>query len=238
MLRIAVNFVTGILLSDRNTTTLTMVDIFSKAVHFILLPKLHSAEYTGDLLVWHVFLLHGFPRDIVSDLGPQFTSQVWRAFYGVLGSWVSLSSGYHSQSRKPDPGDTLQCVTVQHQSSWSSLLPWVEDASNSLVSATTRMSPFMACLGYSNRVGWVGGGGGGSALSNWVTAGVCGNGSVVSSMCSSSQSQRQAWTPLLALHLTIYLPPPLNLIISLPLSTLFSIVVIIKCLPVECMFTN
>ncbi|KAI3356325.1 hypothetical protein L3Q82_017558, partial [Scortum barcoo] len=36
--------------------------------------------------------------DIVSDRGPQFTSQVWTAFCKALGATPSLSSGYHPQS--------------------------------------------------------------------------------------------------------------------------------------------
>lgn len=218
MLHIAVNFVTGILLSDRNTTTLTMVDIFFKAVHFILLPKLHSAEDTGDLLVWHVFLLHRLPRDIVSDIGPQFTSQVWRAFNGVLGSWVSLSSGYHSQSNSQTERINQTLETPYNLWLFNTSHPGVRSCPALNMPTTLWCRPPLGCLpSWPALVTQTG-------LGNWVTAGVCGNGSVVSSMCSSSQSQRQAWTPLL--------------IISLPLSTLFSIVVIIKCLPVDCMFTN
>ncbi|KAK3565999.1 hypothetical protein QTP86_024205 [Hemibagrus guttatus] len=41
---------------------------------------------------------YGLPEDIVSDRGPQFTSQVWQAFCNQLGLNISLSSGYHTQS--------------------------------------------------------------------------------------------------------------------------------------------
>lgn len=49
---------------DKNTTTLTLVDHFSKAVQFIPLIKLPSASETSELLVRHVLHLHGFPKDI------------------------------------------------------------------------------------------------------------------------------------------------------------------------------
>lgn len=77
---IAVDFVTGLPPSEGNTTILTIVDRFSKSAHFIALQKLLSAREAADRLVNHVLKLHGIPLDIVSDRGPQFTSQVWRSF--------------------------------------------------------------------------------------------------------------------------------------------------------------
>ena len=77
---IAVDFVTGPPLSAGNMTILNIVDRFSKGLHFVPLSKLPSALETADLLTQHVFRLHGLPLDIVSDRGPQFTSQVWKAF--------------------------------------------------------------------------------------------------------------------------------------------------------------
>lgn len=95
---IAVDFVTGLPLSEGNDTILTVVDRFSKAVHFVPLPKLRSALETANLLINHVFRLHGITLDIVSDRGPQFTSQVWKTFCKALGATPSLTSGYHPQS--------------------------------------------------------------------------------------------------------------------------------------------
>ena len=51
--------------SDSNTLTLTVVDWFSKSVHFIPLVKLPSALETANLLVQRVFCLHGMPQDPV-----------------------------------------------------------------------------------------------------------------------------------------------------------------------------
>ena len=41
---------------------MTVVDRFSKMVHFIALPKLPSVAETADLLVTHVVRLHGPPE--------------------------------------------------------------------------------------------------------------------------------------------------------------------------------
>lgn len=83
-----VDFVTGLPPSEDHHVILTVVDrfSFSKSALFILLPKLLVAAETGELLVQHVFRFHGIPRDIVSNHGPQFFSQVWRAFCSALGA--------------------------------------------------------------------------------------------------------------------------------------------------------
>lgn len=77
---IALDFVTGLPPSSGNTAILSMVDRFSKAVHFISLPKLPSARETARVVVDHVFRIHGLPEDMVSDRGPQFVSHFWREF--------------------------------------------------------------------------------------------------------------------------------------------------------------
>ena len=56
---IALDFVTGLPTSNHNTTILTIIDRFSKAVHFIPLPKLPSASGTAHLLIQHIVRLHG-----------------------------------------------------------------------------------------------------------------------------------------------------------------------------------
>lgn len=75
---IAVDFVTGLPSSAGNTVILTVVDRFSKAARFIPLPKLPSARETAQIVVDHIFKIHGLPSDIVSDRGPQFYSYNYR----------------------------------------------------------------------------------------------------------------------------------------------------------------
>ncbi|KAL4007857.1 hypothetical protein ACER0C_001709 [Sarotherodon galilaeus] len=151
---VALDFVTGLPRSSGHSVILTIVDRFSKAAHFVPLPKLPSALETAHLLVVHVFRLHGIPRDIVSDRGPQFVSRVWRGFCAALGVGVSLSSGYHPQSNGQTERTNQQlesalcCVVSANPASWSSHLSWVEYAHNSLTSSATGFSPFEVWLGY------------------------------------------------------------------------------------------
>ena len=62
--------------------------------HYIPLVVLPSPSETIYLLTLHVFQLYGLSSDIVSDCGPQFTSQDWQAFCKEFGTTFSLTSGY------------------------------------------------------------------------------------------------------------------------------------------------
>uniref|UniRef100_A0A8D3E3V3 Gypsy retrotransposon integrase-like protein 1 n=1 Tax=Scophthalmus maximus TaxID=52904 RepID=A0A8D3E3V3_SCOMX len=149
---ISLDFVTGLPPSKCYTAILTVVDRFSKMAHFVPLVKLPSAKETAQLIIHHVFRLHGLPIDVVSDRGPQFTSVFWREFCEQLGASVSLSSGFHPQSngqmeRKNQEMETaLRCMTSRNPSSWSQLLPWVEYAHNTLTSSATGAFPLSECI--------------------------------------------------------------------------------------------
>uniref|UniRef100_A0A4W5P1G0 Integrase catalytic domain-containing protein n=1 Tax=Hucho hucho TaxID=62062 RepID=A0A4W5P1G0_9TELE len=151
---ISMDFVTGLPASEGNTVVLVVVDRFSKAAHFIPLPKLPSAKETADLILQNVVRIHGTPVDIVSDRGPQFMSRYWKAFWSLLGSSVSLSSGFHPQSNgqtewiNQELEKYLCCFTSHQPSSWSRFLLWAELAHNTLRSSSTGLSPFKCQFGF------------------------------------------------------------------------------------------
>ena len=60
---LALDFVSGLPLSEGNTVVLTVVDRFSKFAHFLPLTKLPSATETANILVKEVFRKHGLPGD-------------------------------------------------------------------------------------------------------------------------------------------------------------------------------
>ena len=103
---ISLDFVTGLPPSAGNTTICTVVDRFTKMTHFIPMPKSPSAKETAEALLSHVFRLHGFPRDVVSDRGPQFVSQFWKEFCSLIGATPGLTSGYHPQANGQSEGST------------------------------------------------------------------------------------------------------------------------------------
>ena len=145
---ITLGFVTGLPTSNHNPTILTIIDRFSKAVHFIPLPKLPSASKTAQLLITHIVRLHGIPSNIVSDGGPQFSARFWKVFCTLIGTTVSLSSGFHPQTngqteRANQAMETvLRCLCSNNPVSWSRQLPWEKYGINSHTSAAPKLSPF------------------------------------------------------------------------------------------------
>ncbi len=127
-----------------------VVDRFSKAAHFISLPKLSSAKETALVVVDHIFRIHGLPKDVVSDRGPQF----WKEFSRLMGASASLTSGFNPQTNgqseraNQDLDLMLHCLASQNPASWSQQLTWAEYAYNKLPVAATGMSPFQSSIGY------------------------------------------------------------------------------------------
>jgi hypothetical protein len=53
---------------------MVVVDWFNKMAHFIPTKEIAMAQEMGRLFFTHVFKHHGFPKDIVLDRDPKFTS--------------------------------------------------------------------------------------------------------------------------------------------------------------------
>ena len=89
-----------------------------------------------ELVLHHVFRLHGLHTDVVSDRGPQFTSIFWREFCRLVGASVSLSSGFHPQSNgqterlNQDLETTLRYLVKSNPASWSDQPVWVESGAD------------------------------------------------------------------------------------------------------------
>ncbi|KAM9994362.1 hypothetical protein ACTFIZ_007595 [Dictyostelium cf. discoideum] len=63
----------------------------SKMVHIVPCHKTIDAEHTAQLLLNHVFRLHGYPRTIVSDRDPRFLSDIWERWAKTMDSKLKMT---------------------------------------------------------------------------------------------------------------------------------------------------
>lgn len=101
-------------------------------------------------------LLHhnGIPEDIVSDRGPQFTSQVFKAFGAKLYVSLSLASAYHPQSNSlterinQEVSKALCLLCKDKPTHWATHLVRAEYGIKARINLVTQMSPFQCVLGF------------------------------------------------------------------------------------------
>ena len=154
---ISIDFVTDLpLTSGRKDTILTIVDKATRMVHLVPCRKNITAVATAQLLWQHVVKLHGVPRAIYSDRGPQFTAASWQELWRLTGTGLKYSSAYHPQTQgvvermNAVVSQTLRCLIHQmnEMKQWEILLPTVELVINSLPNSSTGFSPFYLNYGY------------------------------------------------------------------------------------------
>ena len=154
---LSMDFITGLPWSNGYNAILVVVCRLTKMRHFVPCRDTTSAEQLAELFLRHVHRLHGLPRSIVSDRGPQFVSRLWSTLCSRLGIAVKLSTPYHPQT----DGQTerangvleqyLRAYVNYLQDDWEEMLHLAEFAMNNQASETTGISPFFANYGYDPR---------------------------------------------------------------------------------------
>jgi transposase InsO family protein len=75
-----------------------IVDRFTKVAHFLPVKALYPTRTYAELYIARIMSLHGVPKTIVSDRGPQFISRFWEEFHKSFGTKLIHSSAYHPQT--------------------------------------------------------------------------------------------------------------------------------------------
>jgi hypothetical protein len=72
---INMDFIVGLPLSARKFNSIwVIIDRLTKFAHFILVHTYYRAEKYIELYIAHILCLHGVPKTIISDQGPQFVA--------------------------------------------------------------------------------------------------------------------------------------------------------------------
>lgn len=130
------------------------VDHYSDQCHLIPCTTKINAEGVADLHYKEIFRLHGVPRKIYSDRGPQFAARFMKALYKRLGIESGFTTAYHPQGngkverKNQEVEQYLRLFCHKTQDDWVDHIPAAEFALNSRVSSGTGHSPFEIVYGY------------------------------------------------------------------------------------------
>ncbi len=92
------DFITDLPIVRAKNSILVMVDRLTKMAHFTPCSKSITVKETTKLILDGIVRLHGLPKEIVSDRGPQFASKFWRRLFELLGVDIWLSSAFHPET--------------------------------------------------------------------------------------------------------------------------------------------
>jgi len=95
---LSVDFVVELPESSGHDAIMTIVDSVSKRVHFVPTHTMVTAEEAARLFLHHVWKLHGLPKRVVSDRGPQFVASFTKELYRLPGVRLSSSTAWHPQT--------------------------------------------------------------------------------------------------------------------------------------------
>ena len=105
---ISVDLITELPQSHGYDSILVAVDHLSKQAHFIATTSDITSLGVARLFRDGVWKLHGLPKEVISDRGPQFVSNFMRRLSEILGIKVAASTAYHPQT----DGQT-ECVSQE-----------------------------------------------------------------------------------------------------------------------------
>jgi len=155
-IHISVDFITKLPLAQGYDSIL-VVDWFMKIAHFVPTTEKTMAEELARLFRDNIWQLHGLPKSIISDRGPQFAAGLMRELNEMLGIKTKLSTAFHPQTDRQTERINQELEQYLHmfidhcQEQW---LDTTEFAYNNKVHSGIKVLPFKANNSRSSRMGF------------------------------------------------------------------------------------
>jgi hypothetical protein len=100
---ISMDFIVGLPRTSKGYDFIwVIVDRLTKIAHFLPVKTIHPVTVYAQLYITRILSLHGIPKTIVSDRGPQFISKFWEELHKSLGTKLLHSSAYHLWQNCPN----------------------------------------------------------------------------------------------------------------------------------------
>ena len=152
---IEIDFLCGLPNSKGFTTLMVVVDRFSKMIHLIPFKDVPNAQQTAKAFMKYIYKYHGFPSDIYTDRGSQFTSDLWNQFIKLFNVRLNIATTDHHET----VGQVERCNAFIEQylrlfsrayfhDDWVDWIDLAEFAYNNSINESTNETPFFINYGF------------------------------------------------------------------------------------------
>ena len=156
---LTVDFITKLPVVAGKDAVLVVCNQLSKMTHFVATTEGTSAEGLARLFRDNIWKLHGLPKSVISDRGPQFAAELTKELNWMLGIKTKLSTAFHPQTdgqterMNQELEQYLRFFIKHRQRDWLEWLAAAEFAINNKVHTATKILLFMANYGKELRMG-------------------------------------------------------------------------------------
>ena len=139
--------------SNEMDAILVIVDRFTKMIRLKATMTNLSSEGVAKIYKDEIWKIHGIPKTILSNRGPQFASKFMKDLTRILGTKRKLSTSYYPQTDgqtervNQEIGMFLQHYINYQQDDWTEWLAAAEFAYNDKKHAATGKMPFKLNFG-------------------------------------------------------------------------------------------
>jgi hypothetical protein len=96
---ISMDFIVGLPRTAKGFDSIwVIIDRLTKIAHFLPVKTYYPIITYAQIYIGRILSLHGIPKTIVSNRGPQFVSKFWEELHKFLGTKLLHSSTYHPQT--------------------------------------------------------------------------------------------------------------------------------------------
>jgi hypothetical protein len=151
---ISMDFIVGLPKTTKGFDSIwVIIDRLTKIAHFIPIKVKYTVATYAELYIARILNLHGVPKIIVSDHGPQFVSKFWEELHKSLVTMLLHSSAYHPQTSGQTERvnqileDMLLACVLEFPQKWDDCLSLAEFSYNNSYQESIKMAPFDALYG-------------------------------------------------------------------------------------------
>jgi hypothetical protein len=151
---ISMDFIMGLPKTAKGFDSIwVIIDRLTKIAHFLFVKTKYTVVAYAELYIARILSLHGVPKTIVSDRGPQFVSKFWEELHRSLVSKLLHILAYHPQTSGQTERvnqileDMLRACVLEFPQKWDDCLPLAEFSYNNSYQEIIKMAPFEAVYG-------------------------------------------------------------------------------------------